>query len=40
MIALDQMTPIGLDDMKAVRLMNRVDQKTFKYCRRHGTDGR
>ena len=24
---LDQMTPIGLDDMKAVRLMNRVDQK-------------
>ena len=27
MIALDQMTPIGLDDMKAVRLMNRVDQK-------------
>lgn len=27
MTALDQMTPIGLDDMKAVRLMNRVDQK-------------
>lgn len=27
MSALDQMTPIGLDDMKAVRLMNRVDQK-------------
>jgi len=24
---LDQMQPIGLDDMKAVRLMNRVDQK-------------
>ena len=24
---LDQMAPIGLDDMKAVRLMNRVDQK-------------
>ncbi|MBR3528930.1 MAG: polyphosphate polymerase domain-containing protein [Bacteroidales bacterium] len=24
---LDQMTPIGLDDMKAVRLMNRMDQK-------------
>lgn len=24
---LDEMTPIGLDDMKAVRLMNRVDQK-------------
>ena len=24
---LDRMTPIGLDDMKAVRLMNRVDQK-------------
>jgi hypothetical protein len=24
---LEQMTPIGLDDMKAVRLMNRVDQK-------------
>lgn len=24
---LYQMTPIGLDDMKAVRLMNRVDQK-------------
>ena len=27
MSALDQMPPIGLDDMKAVRLMNRVDQK-------------
>jgi len=27
MSALDLMTPIGLDDMKAVRLMNRVDQK-------------
>ena len=25
--AIDLMTPIGLDDMKAVRLMNRVDQK-------------
>lgn len=24
---LDRMAPIGLDDMKAVRLMNRVDQK-------------
>lgn len=24
---LDRMVPIGLDDMKAVRLMNRVDQK-------------
>jgi hypothetical protein len=24
---LKQMAPIGLDDMKAVRLMNRVDQK-------------
>ena len=27
MSILEQMTPIGLDDMKAVRLMNRVDQK-------------
>ena len=27
MSVLDQMQPIGLDDMKAVRLMNRVDQK-------------
>lgn len=27
MSVLEQMTPIGLDDMKAVRLMNRVDQK-------------
>ncbi len=27
MNVLDQMAPIGLDDMKAVRLMNRVDQK-------------
>lgn len=27
MSVLEQMEPIGLDDMKAVRLMNRVDQK-------------
>ena len=27
MSVLNQMQPIGLDDMKAVRLMNRVDQK-------------
>ena len=27
MSVLEQMQPIGLDDMKAVRLMNRVDQK-------------
>ena len=27
MSVLEQITPIGLDDMKAVRLMNRVDQK-------------
>ena len=27
MSVLDLMQPIGLDDMKAVRLMNRVDQK-------------
>lgn len=27
MSVLDQMTPIGLNDMKAVRLMNRMDQK-------------
>ena len=27
MSVLEQMAPIGLDDMKAVRLMNRVDQK-------------
>ena len=27
MNVLNQMTPIGLEDMKAVRLMNRVDQK-------------
>lgn len=27
MSALDYMVPIGLDDMKSVRLMNRVDQK-------------
>ncbi|MBQ9418215.1 MAG: polyphosphate polymerase domain-containing protein [Bacteroidales bacterium] len=27
MSILDQMAPIGLDDMKAVRLMNRIDQK-------------
>ena len=27
MSILEQMKPIGLDDMKAVRLMNRVDQK-------------
>ena len=27
MNVLEQMQPIGLDDMKAVRLMNRVDQK-------------
>lgn len=27
MSILNQMSPIGLDDMKAVRLMNRVDQK-------------
>ena len=29
---LEQMTPIGLDDMKAVRLMNRVDQKYMASC--------
>ena len=27
MSVLDQMAPIGLDDMKAVKLMSRVDQK-------------